>query len=84
MLEGGIKVRCRDLLARTCGAEDVRILKGAAGKDHVHMHIGRPPSKSLSDLAERMKGRTGRRPQGEYPAPGKRYRGRRFRAVGMR
>ena len=67
VLTGDIKRRCRDLLVQICDAEDVRILKGVVSKDHVHMHIEYPPSKSLSDLVKRMKGRTSRRLQEEYP-----------------
>jgi putative transposase len=82
VLVGDIKVRCRDLLMQICDAEDVRILKGVVSKDHVHMHIEYPPSKSLSDLVKRMKGRTSRRLQEEYPALSKRYWGRHFWAIG--
>src|SRR5215212_3728715 len=39
VLEGDIKVRCRELLMQICDAEDVRILSGVVSKDHVHMHI---------------------------------------------
>jgi len=41
-----------------CDGEDVRILPGAVSKDHVHMHIEYPPSKSISDMVKRLKGRT--------------------------
>lgn len=39
VLEGDIKVRCRDLLIQICDAEDVRILSGVVSKDHVHIHV---------------------------------------------
>ena len=82
VLTGDIKVRCRDLLAQICDAEDVRVLKGVVSKNHVHMHIEYPPSKSVSDLVKRMKGRSSRRLQEEYPALSKRYWGRHFWAIG--
>ena len=82
VLTGDIKVRCRDLLVQICDAEDVRILKGVVSKDHVHMHIEYPPSKSLADLVKRLKGRTSRRLQEEYPALRQRYWGRHFWAIG--
>lgn len=82
VLEGDLTVRCRDLLVQICDAEDVRILKGVVSKDQVHMDIEYPPSKSLSDLVKRMKGRTSRRLQEEYPALRKRYWGRHFWAIG--
>ena len=69
VLVGDIKVRCRDLLLQICDAEDVRILKGVVSKDHVHMHIEYPPSKSVPELVKRMRGRTSRLLQqhGSYP-----------------
>jgi putative transposase len=73
VLTGDIKVRCKDLLVQICDAEDVRILKVVVSKEHVHMHIEYPPRTSLSDLAKRLKGRTSRRLQEEYPALRKRY-----------
>jgi hypothetical protein len=42
VLQGEIKVRCRDLIVQICDTEDVRILKGVVSKDHVHMHIEWP------------------------------------------
>jgi putative transposase len=82
VLTGDIKERRRDLLVQICDAEDVRILKGVVSKGHVHMHIEYPPKTALSDLVKRMKGRTSRRLQEEYPALSKRYWGRHFRAIG--
>ena len=82
VLQGDIKVRCKDLLVQICDAEDVRILKGVVSKDHVHMHIEYPPRTSLSDLVKRLKGRSSRRLQEEYPALRKRYWGRHFWAIG--
>lgn len=58
----------------TC--EDVRILKGVVSQDHVHTHIEYAPSKSLSELVRRLKGRTSRLLQQEFPALHKRYWGR--------
>ena len=64
----------------TC--EDVRILKGVVSKDHIHRHIEYAPSKSLSELVKRLKGRTSRLLPQEFPKLEKRYWGRYFWAVG--
>uniref|UniRef100_UPI003742FBE2 IS200/IS605 family transposase n=1 Tax=Leptolyngbya boryana TaxID=1184 RepID=UPI003742FBE2 len=48
VLKGEIQKRCRELIIQICDAEDVKILKGVVSKDHVHMHIEYPPSKSIS------------------------------------
>lgn len=82
VLEGDIKLRCRELLIQICDAEDVEILKGVVSVDHIHMHIEYPPSKSVSDLLKRMKGRTSRILQQEFPSLKSRYWGHHFWAVG--
>jgi putative transposase len=82
VLRGDIQKRCRDLVKQICDAEDVRILKGVISKDHVHIHVEYRPSLSISDLVKRLKGRTSRRIQEEFPELGKRYWGRHFWAIG--
>ncbi len=82
VLKGDIQVRCRDLVKQICDTEDVQILKGVISKDHVHIHIEYRPSQSISNLVKRLKGRTSRRLQEEYPELGKRYWGRHFWAIG--
>ena len=82
VLQGDIQRRCRELLLQICDAEDVEILSGVVSKDHVHMHVEYPPKRSVSDLVKRMKGRSSRRLQEEYPALRKRYWGRHFWAIG--
>ena len=73
VLKGEIQKRCRELLIQVCDSEDVRIHKGVVSKDHVHMHIEYPPSKSISDLVKGLKGRSSRLLQKEFPELGKRY-----------
>lgn len=82
VLEGDIKVRCRDLPAQVCDAEDVRIMSGVVSKDHVHMHVEYPPKLSLSDLVKRLKGRSSRLLQAEFPRLKERYWGSHFWAIG--
>ena len=82
VLKGGIQKRCRELIIQICDSEDVRILKGVVSKDHIHMLIEYPPSKSISELVKRFKGRTSRLLQQEYPALRKRYWGKHVWARG--
>ena len=82
VLKGDIQLRCRELIIQICDAEDVRILKGVVSKDHVHMLIEYPPKTSLADLVKRLKGRTSRRLQEEFPQLRKQYWGRHFWAIG--
>ena len=82
VLKGEIQVRCRSLCVQICDAEDVKILKGVVSKDHVHMHIEYPTKLSISDLVKRLKGRTSRVLQIEFPELQKRYWGQHFWAIG--
>ena len=83
ILKGDLQHRCRDLLIQICDSENVQILKGVVSKDHVHMHIEYPPSLSISILVKKLKGRSSRLLQQEFPEIGKKYWGRHFWAVGF-
>jgi putative transposase len=67
VLEGDIQLRCRTILVQIFESEDVVILKGVVSKDHIHMHIEYRPSLSLSYLIKKLKGRSSRKLQIEYP-----------------
>ena len=82
VLKGDIQKRCRDLIIQICEAEDVRILKGVVSKDHIHMHVEYPPKLSISNFVKRLKGRSSRRLQDEFPVLKQRYWGRHFWAIG--
>jgi putative transposase len=60
----------------------VMIVKGVLARDHVHMFLSVPPKYSVSDVIRRLKGRSSRRLQQEFPALKKRYWGRHFWARG--
>ena len=82
VLKGDVQHRCREIIIQICDAEEVQILKGVVSKDHIHMHIEYPPRVSISDLVKRLKGRTSRILQREFPVLKKRYWGRHFWAIG--
>ena len=82
VLEGDIQKRCRELVIQVCEGEEVRILKGVVSKDHVHIHIEYPPRIALSELVKRMKGRSSRLLQKEFPKLQQRYWGKHFWATG--
>jgi putative transposase len=65
-----------------CDTEDVTILKGVVSKDHVHMHIEYPTRLAISELMKRLKGRTSRLLQQEFPHLQKQYWGKHFWAIG--
>ena len=83
VLQGDIQKRCRSIIIQICDSEDVVIMKGVLSKDHIHMHIEYPPSKSMSELIKRLKGRSSRKLQMEFPELKKRYWGRHFWAIGF-
>ena len=78
VLEGDIQIRCRRLLIQICDAEDVQRLKGVVSKDHIHMHSEYRPSMSLSYLVKKLKGRSSRKLQQEFPSLKSKYWGRHF------
>ena len=82
VLKGQIQERCREIIIQVCDAEDIRILSGVVSKDHVHMHIEYAPSKSISDIVKRLKGRSSRKLQIEFPELSKQYWGKHFWAIG--
>ena len=82
VLKGKIQERCREILIEVCDAEDIRILSGVVSKDHVHMHLEYAPSKSVSDIVKRLKGRSSRKLQMEFPELSKQYWGKHFWAIG--
>ena len=82
VLKGKLQKRCRELIIQICDAEDIRILKGVVSKEHVHIHIEYPPSKAISDVVKKLKGRVSRRLQQEFPELSKRYWGKHFWAIG--
>jgi len=82
VLQGDIQQRTRDLIIQICNSENVQILKGVVSKDHVHVHVEYPPSLSVSNLVKKLKGRTSRLLQIEFPQLKQKYWGRHFWAVG--
>ena len=82
VLKGQIQERCREILIQVCDAEDIRILSGVVRKDHIHMHIEYPPSKSVSDIVKQLKGRSSRKLQMEFRELSKQYWGKHFWAIG--
>ena len=83
VLEGDIQIKCRKILIQICDAEGINILKGVVSKDHIHMHIEYRPSQDISSIVKKLKGRSSRRLQQDYPELHKRYWDRHFWAIGF-
>ena len=82
VLEGAMRERIREIIGQACAEMGVHIVKGVLARDHVHMFISVPPQIALSKVMQRIKGRSSRRVQMEFPELRKRYWGRRFWARG--
>lgn len=76
VLKGEVALRARDLIRQTCLAYDIRIIKGHVGKDHSHLFVSAPPTRSPSRLIQGLKGRSSRKLQMEFSQLNKRYWGR--------
>ncbi|MEM7129759.1 MAG: IS200/IS605 family transposase [Chloroflexota bacterium] len=82
VLTKDVGVRIRALLRQTCDANDIQIKKGRVSKDHVHLYVSYPPKISVSEMMRRLKGRSSKKIQEEFPQLGKRYWGKHFWAIG--
>jgi putative transposase len=58
VLRGEIAVRLRELVRQTCESLEVYIVSGHVAPDHVHLLLSVPPHLSVSDLMQRLKGRS--------------------------
>lgn len=83
VLKGDIQKRCRQLLIQICDSEDIVILKGVVSTNHIHMHIEYRPSQDISTIVKKLKGRSSRKIQEEFPILRKKYWGRHFWAIGF-
>ena len=78
VLHGQLRVRVRGICRQVCAQNGVEIIKGVLLTDQVHMFVSVPPKLAISDLVQRMKGRSSLNVQRELPQILKRYWGRHF------
>ena len=60
VLRGEIAKRLRELVRQTCATLDVVIESGHVVADHVHLLVSVPPDLAVSELVQRLKGRSSR------------------------
>ena len=82
VLQGQIAVRVRELIRQTCATLDVYIVSGHVSKDHVHLLLSIPPNRSVSEVVQRLKGRSSRLLLEEYNELRRQFWGRHFWARG--
>ena len=76
VLTGKIALRARELIRQVCSNNDVEILAGHVGKDHIHLLVSVPPHLSASRLVQYLKGNTSYKMQKEFKELNKQYWGR--------
>lgn len=73
VIVGKIAHRTRELIRMECTANEVEIIAGHVGKDHIHLLVLVPPHLSASKLVQYVKGNTSRKLQMEYKELNKRF-----------
>ena len=82
VLQQDVACRIRDLLRQICEANDIQIVKGHVSKDHIHLYVSYPPKLSVSEMIKRLKGRSSKMIQAEFPELGAKFWGRHFWGIG--
>lgn len=82
VLRGAVAERARELIRQSCLAMEIEIQKGHVSKDHVHVFASCPATLSPAEIMKRLKGRSSRKLQQEFPHLKKRYWGNHFWARG--
>ena len=75
VLTGRIAERARDLIRQSCNSMNVTIIKGSTGKEHIHLLVSCPPSLSVSNMVQQLKGKSSRILQMEFRELKKKYWG---------
>jgi putative transposase len=82
VLRGQVALRLRRLLRQTCATLDVYIVSGHIARDHVHLLVSVPPHLAVSELVQRLKGRSSRRLLEEFGELSRQYWGQHMWARG--
>jgi len=70
-------------LIEICDSEDIAILKGVLSNNHIHIQIEYRPSQDIITIVRKLKGRSSRKIQQEFPELRNKYWGRHFWATGF-
>ena len=82
VITGKIALRTRELIRIVCQSNEVEILAGHVGSDHIHLLVSVPPYLSASKLVQYIKGTTSRKLQTEYKELNKQFWGQHLWARG--
>ena len=73
VLAGEVKLRVREIIRKICQQYDLLIEQGHVSKDHVHILVLAPTHLSASQIMQKIKGRSSRMLQQEFPHLKKHY-----------
>ena len=82
VLTGKIGERTRELIRQVCKTNEIEILAGHVGKDHIHLLVSVPPHLSVSKIVKYIKGYSSRKLLLEYKERKKQYGGNHLWARG--
>jgi putative transposase len=82
VLHGEVAIRVRDLIRQVAQDQEVTIISGKVGRDHVHLFISYKPYQDVSTLVQHFKGTSARILLQEFPHLRKHFWGRHFWARG--
>ena len=74
--------RVRQIVLQVCRSRNVTIIKGKVAQNHVHILVTVPPSISISQFMQYVKGRSSRQIQEEFPQIKRRYWGHHLWSTG--
>ena len=83
VLIGRIAMHVRELIKQSCRSLNVVIINGCVGKNYIHLFVSCPPNLSVSQLVQRLKGKTSKVLQSEYKEIQERYWGNHLWATGF-
>ena len=82
VLTGAVGLRLRELVREVCRTNDIEILQGHVGRDHVHILVSAPPNMSASKIMQYVKGKSSRKLMMEFRHLNKQFWGRHMWARG--
>ena len=78
ILTGYLGEKIRDLIRQICSEIEVEIISGKLTIDHVHLFLSYPPYLSISDMVQKIKGKSSYKIMSMFPEVRKTFWGRHF------
>jgi len=82
IMTGQIGIKVRDLIRQIAIENDIEVISGKVAPDHVHIFVSYPPHLSISEMMQKIKGKSSYKIMASFPDLKKVYWGRHFWARG--